>query len=146
MLKRLYLLFSPLALSFFLSFLFPLLFFLLLFLVFLFLLLFFLFSVLLSGRLSISCCLKHKTIIFRSTFRVHSHLRFIRREFFSPLDRKKRVHNTLLNFSVQAKVDQIASVNAPTYHSTINYLVNSKFSTFISKQFMRWFTPNKSQV
>ena len=42
--------------------------------------------------------------------RVHSHLRFIRRELlFSPRNRE----NPLLNFLVHAKVENIASVNAP---------------------------------
>ena len=49
--------------------------------------------------------------------RVHSHLRFIRRELLpklvSPRNHEKCVHNSLLNFSVHAKVDQITSVNAP---------------------------------
>ena len=53
--------------------------------------------------------------------RVHSHLRFIRheilRECFSQCIHEKLVHNPLLNFSVQAKVDQIASVNVPTLFS-----------------------------
>ena len=47
---------------------------------------------------------------------VHSHLRFIMRELlcelFSSHNRKKWVHNPLLNFSVHAIVDQIAGVNA----------------------------------
>ena len=50
--------------------------------------------------------------------RVHSHLRFIRheilRERFSQCNHEKWLHNPILNFSVQAKVDQIASVNVPT--------------------------------
>ena len=47
-----------------------------------------------------------------------SHLRFIRRELllelFSPYNQEKWVHNPLLNLSVHAEVDQIASVNVPT--------------------------------
>ena len=35
-------------------------------------------------------------------------------ELFSPQNHEKWVHNPLLNFSVHAKVDQMASVNAPT--------------------------------
>ena len=50
--------------------------------------------------------------------RVDSHLLFIGRELlhklFSPDNRHKWVHNPLLNFAVHAKVDQIASVKAPT--------------------------------
>ena len=50
--------------------------------------------------------------------RVYSHLKFIRRqllcEIFSPHNCEKWVHNPLLNFSAHTKVDQIASVNAPT--------------------------------
>ena len=38
----------------------------------------------------------------------------IRREFFSPHNRLKWVHNPLLNFSVHGKVDQIANMNALT--------------------------------
>ena len=49
--------------------------------------------------------------------RLSSHLRFFRRELlhelFSPCNRKKWVHNPLLNFSVHTIVDQIAGVNAP---------------------------------
>ena len=50
-------------------------------------------------------------------FRLNSHLRFFRRELlcelFSPRNRKKWVHNPLLNFSVHAIVEKIAGVNAP---------------------------------
>ena len=50
--------------------------------------------------------------------KVHSHLKFIRheilRERFSQCNHEKWLQNPILNFSVQAKVDQIASVNAPT--------------------------------
>ena len=49
--------------------------------------------------------------------RPNSHLRFFRRELlrelFSPHNRKKWVHNPLLNFSVHTIVDQIAGVTAP---------------------------------
>ena len=49
--------------------------------------------------------------------RLNSPLRFFRhellRELFSPRNRKKWVHNPLLNFSVHAIVDQIVGVNAP---------------------------------
>ena len=49
--------------------------------------------------------------------RLNSHLRLFRRELlrelFRPRNRKKWVHNPLLNFSVCAIVDQIAGVNAP---------------------------------
>ena len=44
---------------------------------------------------------------------VHSQLKFIRRKLLRPNNCKKWVHNQLLNFSVQAEVDQIASVNEP---------------------------------
>ena len=51
--------------------------------------------------------------------RVHSHQRFIRRKLshvlFSPCNHEKWVNNPLLNFSIQAEVDQIASVNPPTW-------------------------------
>ena len=64
-----------------------------------------------------------------TSIRVHSHLRFIRRELlhelFSPRNHEKLAHNPLLNFSVNVKVDQIVIVNAPTYNSTTHYLVNS---------------------
>ena len=46
-----------------------------------------------------------------------SHLRFIRhevlRKLFSSHNREKCLHKSLLNFSDDAKVDQIPSVNAP---------------------------------
>ena len=49
--------------------------------------------------------------------RLNSHLRFFSRELlcelFSAGNRKKWVHNPLLNFSVHTIVDQIAAVNAP---------------------------------
>ena len=49
------------------------------------------------------------------SLKLNSHLRFFRRELlcelFSPRNRKKWVHNPLLNFSVHAIVDQIAGVN-----------------------------------
>ena len=61
------------------------------------------------------------------SLRVHSHLRFIRRELlhqlFSPHNHKKWVHNPLQNFSVHAKVDQIASVNAPPPLSTVQAII-----------------------
>ena len=60
-----------------------------------------------------------------TSIRVHSHLRFIRRELlhelFSPRNHEKLVHNPLLNFSVNVKVDQIVILNAPTYNSTTHY-------------------------
>ena len=50
------------------------------------------------------------------TVKAHSHLRFIRRELLpellSPHNQEKWVHNPLLNFSIQTKVEQIASVKA----------------------------------
>ena len=46
-------------------------------------------------------------------------------ELFSLHNAKKWVHNPLLNLSVDAKFDQIASVNAPTRYSTAHYLSNS---------------------
>ena len=56
---------------------------------------------------------------------VHSHLQFIRRELlhklFSPCNRKKWVHNPLLNFSFNAIVDEISGVNAPIYYSVTHY-------------------------
>ena len=71
-----------------------------------------------------------KTTLFVLTFRVLSHLQFIRQEplrelfkkmgtqpiieLFSPCNQEKWVNNPLLNFLVHAKFDQIASVNAPT--------------------------------
>ena len=36
----------------------------------------------------------------------------------------KKVHNPLMKFSVHTKVEQIASVNSPTYYSTTHYLAN----------------------
>ena len=35
------------------------------------------------------------------------------------------VYKPLLNFSIYAKIDQIASVNVPTQYSTTHYLANS---------------------
>ena len=62
-------------------------------------------------------------------FRVLSHLRFTRRELldeiFRPHNRKRGDTTHLLNFSVHAKVDQIALVNMPTEYSTTHYLANS---------------------
>ena len=61
--------------------------------------------------------------------RVHSHPQFIRRELlpelFGPCNHEKLVYNPLLNFSVEAKIDQIASVSAPAEYSTTHYLVNN---------------------
>ena len=58
--------------------------------------------------------------------KVYSHLRFIRhqllRELFSPRNHEEWVCNPLLNFSVHAKVHQIASVHA---YSTTHYSANS---------------------
>ena len=53
--------------------------------------------------------------------RVHSHLRFIWHELFSPHNHEKWVHNPILNFSVHSKVGQLVSVNAPansSHHSS----------------------------
>ena len=47
-------------------------------------------------------------------FTVYSHLRFIMHELFSPRNCQKWIHNSLLNFLVHVKVNQIANVNAPT--------------------------------
>ena len=41
-------------------------------------------------------------------------MRELLRELFSPRNRKKWVHNPLLNVSVHTIVDQIAGVKAPT--------------------------------
>ena len=61
--------------------------------------------------------------------KVDSHLQFIRNELlselFSPNSCKNGYTTQLLNFSVHAKVDQIASANAPTLYSTTHYLTNS---------------------
>ena len=52
-----------------------------------------------------------------TVLRAYSYLRLSRREllreFFSARNRKKRVHNLLLNVSVHAKLNQISSVNVP---------------------------------
>ena len=56
-------------------------------------------------------------VILNNWLMVHSHLQFIKRELlrelFSPRNRDKWVQNSLLNFSVCAKVDKIASMIAP---------------------------------
>ena len=61
--------------------------------------------------------------------RVHSHMRSIRRgllrELFCWCNHENGYYIPLLNFSVHAKIDQIASVNAPTQYSTTHYLGNS---------------------
>ena len=70
---------------------------------------------------------------FASTFapcewalKVYSHLRVIWRKLFcyrfSPHNDKEWVQSPFLNFSVQAKIDQIASVNAPISYCTTHYL------------------------
>ena len=70
-------------------------------------------------------CDEHETNL-KDRFRIHSHLRFIRRELLhellSPRNHKKWVPNPLLNFSVHAKVGQIASVNAPVC-STVQAII-----------------------
>ena len=56
-------------------------------------------------------------------------LRFIRCELlhglFRQCNHEKWLHNPLLNFSLHAKVDQIASVSATAQFSTIHYLAKS---------------------
>ena len=81
-----------------------------------------------TTRLNYVTCFNSKHY-YAHFLKVHSHLRFIRRELlcklFSPRNRKTWVPNPLLNFSVYAKVDQITSLNAFTSYSTSHYLVNS---------------------
>ena len=61
--------------------------------------------------------------------RIHSQLPFIRRELlcqhFSPRNGEKWIHNLVLNFSFNTKVDQIASMNVPPQYSITHYLANS---------------------
>ena len=68
-------------------------------------------------------------IWFSFALRVHSHPQFFSRELLREIVRlcncEKWVHNPLLSFTVHAKVDQIASINGPTYYSTTHYLANS---------------------
>ena len=68
-------------------------------------------------------------VILNYWLMVHSHLQFIKRELlrelFSPRNRDKWVQNSLLNFSVRAKVDQIASMIAPKKFSITHYFVNN---------------------
>ena len=70
------------------------------------------------------------------TLKVHSRLRFIRRDLlrglFSPHNYKKLVHNPLLNFSVHAKVYEKANVNVPTGYSTTHYPIVGSSSQYIS--------------
>ena len=62
---------------------------------------------------------------------VHSHLKFSRcellqnRNFSVHKITKTLLHNPLLNFWVNTKVNQIASVNASTKYSTTHYLANA---------------------
>ena len=61
--------------------------------------------------------------------RVQSHLRLIRRELLreriSPPNRENGYTSHYWTFQSMQKVDQIVSVNAPTYYSTRHYLANS---------------------
>ena len=69
------------------------------------------------GVMKIKTLFLYLSLYCAAVLRVHSHLKFIRRdllpELFSPYNRKMGAH-PLLNFSVQANIDQTVSVNVPT--------------------------------